>query len=353
MEMGPRIAARIDALKPAVSRRAFAERVGMPPDALSRALSGKRGLSSLELVRIAEELRADIHELVTGEPDPNQVMVNARHDYDHATANRSVPTFQQDKSALEDICVAYAQANLPARQHRVTTSDPAGLRAALGTGFIRPFADKIEERLNVDVIRVNDLGTAYSASTGGRTFIVIPATGSWFRENWDLAHELAHVAGLPTEAEANAFAADLLLPEDLVRSLDWSVASQEAIAEFLWQTGVSTAALKVRLEHLRITFSDATSLLTQSTQRALRRARSWSSEFGDEITMRMDAASRRRFPIELQEAHEVGVEDGRLGPGYLAWMRGVEPEWIAETYAPPVEDPEVSDLAEAFGVKVG
>lgn len=325
----------------------------MAPDALSRALSGKRGFASVELVKIADELHADIHELVTGEPNPHQVLVNARHDYNHSTASRSVPSFEDDKTVLEELCVAYAQAALPPREHNVDSADPAEIRKALGNQFVRPFADKLEERLQIDIIRVSDLGTAYSGTTAGRTFIAIPATGSWFRENWDLAHELAHIAGLKSEAEANAFAANLLLPEELLRSIDWSSASQEAIADFLWYAGVSTAALRVRLESLHIPFSDTSGVLSQSTQKVLRRARSWSSEFGDEITARMDAASRRRFPISLQEAHEVGVEEGRLGPGFLAWMRGIELEWIAETYAPETSDPDLEDLAAAFGLNVG
>ncbi|WP_082479759.1 ImmA/IrrE family metallo-endopeptidase [Agreia sp. Leaf283] len=353
MDIGQRISERIDALVPAITRKDFAGRVGMTPDALSRALSGKRGFASIELVRVAEELHADIHELITGERNPNQVFVNARHQYDHATTSRSVPTLEDDKAVLEDICVAYLQAELPARPHKVTAGSPAQVRDVLGTGFARPFADRMEERLDLDVIRANDLGTAYSGTVGGRTFVAIPATGSWFRENWDLAHELGHVAGSQSEAEANSFAANLLMPEELVRSVNWSRASQETVADFLWQTGVSTYALRVRLEALGIPHAPLADVLSQNTQRALRRARSWSSEFGDEITMRMEAASRRRFPLDLQEAHEVGVEEGRLGPGYLAWMRGVEAEWIAETYAPDVHDPSVNDLAAAFGLAVG
>lgn len=353
MDMGQRIAARIDALTPAVTRKEFAERVEMTPDALSRALSSKRGFASIELARIANELGADIHELITGEVNPHQVIVNARHSYDHSTSNRNVPSFEDDKAVLEEICVAYAQAALPARESKAAGQSVASVRDALGSGFVRPFADRIEERLQVDVIRLNDLGTAYSGAAGGRPFIAIPTTGSWFRENWDLAHELAHISGLRAEAEANAFAANLLLPEELIRSVDWSAASQEAIADFLWQTGVSTSALRVRLDSLRIPYADASHVLAQNTQRALRRARGWSSEFGDEITMRMEAASRRRFPLDLQEAHEIGVEEGRIGPGYLAWMRGVETEWIAETYAPEIEEPDVEELAAAFGLSVG
>jgi hypothetical protein len=55
-----------------------------------------------------------------------------------------------------------------------------------------------------------------------RAVIAVPATGSWFRENWDIAHELGHLTmghhddGLNPgdasqhEAAANAFAAELL-----------------------------------------------------------------------------------------------------------------------------------------------
>jgi IrrE N-terminal-like domain len=78
----------------------------------------------------------------------------------------------------------------------------------------------------VDVIRVAELSTAYSFTVGGRPVIAVPATASWFRENWDLAHELGHLAerhdaeGISgpeadrREAAANAFAADLLLPAE-------------------------------------------------------------------------------------------------------------------------------------------
>lgn len=349
MEMGERIAACIDAMQPPVTRREFARRIEMAPDALSRALSGKRGFASIELVRIADELEQDIHTLVTGEPSPHQVLVSARHHYDHETTDRSVPSYAGDKRVLEDIVVAYAQAGLPARAHRVPGPDVEAVRDALGPEFVRPFADRIEERLFIDVIRLTELGTAYSGSVKGRTFIAVPASGSWFRENWDLAHEVAHVAGLASEAEANAFAANLFMPECVLKSIDWSSASQEAVADYLWQAGVSTSALKVRLEALRLANDRVGAMLNQATQRLLRRARSWSHAFGDEITIRMEAASRRRFPVELQEAHEVAVEEGRLGTRFLAWMRGLEPERIAEAYVPEVDDPSVDELAEAFG----
>lgn len=350
MDMGERIAARIDALEPTVTRKAFAERVDMTPDALSRALSGKRGLASSELVRIAGELDADIHELVTGQPDPNRVSVYARHDFDPATAERSVPTFDSDRAILEDVTRAYAQAQLGGRQCAIEGASADEVRTQLGPDFVTPFADRVEERLGIDVIRLPELGTAYSASTLGRTFIAVAASGGWFRDNWSIAHELGHISGVKSESAANAFAAGLLLPERLVRAIDWATASQEAVADFLWETGVSTGALKNRLATFGLRVENSPDMLDQSTQRLLRKARSWSSAFGDTITQRMEAAGRRRFPVALQEAHEIAVEEGRIGPGYLAWMRGLDPEKVAREYEPAIDEPALDEMVEAFGL---
>lgn len=351
--IGERIAARIDAMSPTITRKAFAERVGLTPDALSRSLSGQRGISSLELVRIADALDADMHELVTGHPDPRRVVLAARHVYDRDTRSRSVPSFEDDKVTLENIRVAYAQAALPESRDRADVSDdPGAMRTRLGTDFVRPFIARIEAHLGVDVVRVAELGTAYTAKIAGRDVIMIPAKGNWFRENWDLAHELAHFVGLRTEDEANRYAADLLLPAELIQQIPWATASLQTVAEFLWETGVSTEALRNRLSTLRVAGDRITAMLECSTQSLLRRARSWSHAFGDEITERMDAASARRFPIALQEAHEQKVQAGELGPAYLAWMRGVSEVWIADEYRDETGSPDLDELAAALGVEL-
>lgn len=350
--LGSRIADRIDALQPRITRKAFAEIVGLTPDALSRAITGQRGISSVELLRISEALNADMHELVTGEPDPRRVMLAARHEYDRATYQRSVPSFEDDKETLENIRVAYAQAGLPAHSVEGLPTTPDGMRERLGDGFVRPFVHRIESELGVDVVRVPELGTAYTATIVGRPVIIIPAKGNWFRENWDLAHELAHLVGLQSEDEANAYAAELLLPESLVRLVDWTTASQQTVADFLWETGVSTEALRHRLGKLGLGNARIRMMLDCATQKLLRGARSWSHAFGDQITTRMDDAATRRFPLALQEAHEEKVEQGLLGPGYLAWMRGVNESWIADEYEPHDGGPSVDELAAELGLEL-
>ena len=74
------VGVRIRAAMPAgMSQRQLAERAGMTPDALSRALNGQRGLSPTEVAKIAETLGADTHWLITGAPDPFSLTVAARH----------------------------------------------------------------------------------------------------------------------------------------------------------------------------------------------------------------------------------------------------------------------------------
>src|SRR5690625_5325717 len=62
----------------AIQQKQLAERVGMTPDALSRALSGQRGFAAVELAAIAAELDADVHELITG-TDRKSTRLNSSH----------------------------------------------------------------------------------------------------------------------------------------------------------------------------------------------------------------------------------------------------------------------------------
>ena len=191
--------------------------------------------------------------------------------------------------------------------------------------------------------------------------IVIPETGNWFKENFDLAYELAHLVlgheGVMAiegrevsreEVAANQFAAELLLPEPELRDIDWSGLSSPELAALIWRWGVSTYTVKVRLENLRLPVPPETrSLLDLSTQRLLRRY--WEqSEPGDPITERMTRASARTFPSWLKDAHLEGVALGKLQKGTLAWILGVDPETL-EVDEPSVPTMSDSDLMSLLG----
>jgi hypothetical protein len=359
--IGDRALQRLTELSPPPKQRDVAASIGMTADAFSRALNGKRQFSSIEVARLADRLDADLHWLITGELDPHRVSIAARHDFNHETGQRTIPGRAGDEQALADIALAYRQAYPEPGRAPDWPSSPATVRAVLGDSFIRPFADRLEKDLGVDVVRVPELSTAYSLTIGGRAVIAVPATGSWFRENWDIAHELGHLTmghhddGLSAgtaeqhEGTANAFAAELLLPTAELKAVDWDVIGDADLAALVWEWGVSVDALSRRLDALLgYTPDNVARWAAHPTQRLLRLHLRIDSEL-DEITSRMDVASQRRFPLSLQEAHLARIASGAISSATLAWMLGIDAESL-DVDAPEIPEPNVDDLATALGL---
>ncbi len=362
-DIGGRVLELIGQLGPGARHRDVAESVGMTPDAFSRAVNGNRQFAAIELARVADYFSVDMHWLVTGTPDPSRMSVAARHAFDHATGRRSIPGRGGDARVLEDVALAYRQAYpLPLETPAPLQDSVEAVRAALGQDFVRPFADRLERNLQVDVVRIAELSTAYSFISGGRRVIAVPATGSWFRENWDMAHELGHLAldhhhddavvGYESgqlEADANAFAAQLLLPSAAVRGVDWDGIGDSELASRVWDWGVSIDALSRRL-HAILGFvpPSVAGWARHPTQRLLRWHLAFDSEL-DEITTRMDDAAQRRFPRALQEAHLKHIADGKLGKETLAWMLGIAAAAL-DVDVPEVPEVSMNDLAAELGL---
>ncbi|MEU6134892.1 ImmA/IrrE family metallo-endopeptidase [Nocardioides sp. NPDC047086] len=359
--IGSRVLEKIEQVCPGDLRQDIAKDIGMTPDAFSRALGDKRHFSSIELARLADRLHADLHWLITGTPDPSRLTVAARHDFDHETGERGVPGREDDEKTIQNIALAYRQAYRGPGSADPLPYDVDGARLLLGDGFVRPFAERLEQHLGVDVVRLPDLSTAYSFTVGARRVIAVPATGNWFRENWSMAHELGHLAmrhhddGLATdvsehhEKAANTFAAELLLPKQVLDKFDWDQMDDVALAHAVWDLGVSTDALARRLSRINgYAPARVRSWADHPTQRLLRRHLRLDAP-SDEITQRMDAAAQRRFPLALQEAHVAAIASGALGRGTLAWMLGIDPEAL-EVDFPEIPETEVDDLAYALGL---
>lgn len=319
--------------------------IGKPTDVVSRSLNGLRAFSSVEIAKIANALDEDVHWLITGDRDPLRFTLAARHNFNPHTGERSNPGRGSDEETLQAVALAYKQAYPDAdrkTQPIPTTAD--AVREALGDDFVLDFADRLEERLDVDVIRVQHLSTAYSFTLGGRMAILLPATFNWWRSNFGLAHEVAHLAlrhhdvtsgsEVDTrEAAANQFASELLMPESAIRAIDWSEISGAKVAQLLWDWGIGTRPLAIRLETLGISTSpEVVGMLTRTMPGALR---PWQRELKlpapdsggvssdvpyDPIDERMQNASQRRFPLSLVSAHRQRIEDTGLNPASLAWM---------------------------------
>ena len=192
-------------------------------------------------------------------------------------------------------------------------------RAALGKDFISCFYDRVESAFGVEVIVVPLSKDGYSLTLGGHKIIVLAATGHWFRSNFTLAHELGHllVEGIPpqdgkaAENVANAFAADLLMPVEIIRTIDWAQAEAATVARVVWDLGVSTQALGVRLRFLGIAPGNkARSALGMSTEALLRGSPAPAVAPPAAVTARMEYSARRRFPERVVTGLRRAVADG-------------------------------------------
>ena len=208
----------------------------------------------------------------------------------------------------------------------------ARARAALGEDFISCFYDRVESALGVEVIVVPLRGDGYSLTLGGHKVIVLAATGHWFRSNFTLAHELGHllVEGIPpqdgktAENVANAFAADLLMPVEIIRTIDWAQAKAATVARVIWDLGVSTQALGVRLRFLGIApGNEARSALAMSTEALLRGSPAPAVAPPAAVTARMEYSARRRFPERVVTGLRRAVADGDAPQASLSWVLGL------------------------------
>lgn len=275
-QIGARVRARLQQLNPTVSQAEFAAQVQIPADAFSRSVNGKRAFTATELVDIARVLGTSAHWFVTGEPDPFAVTYAGRHTFNHETKTHVPIDWNDAHEKLADVALAYVQAygDQPplARQPLPGSADKVREKLeSVGTAnFVRNLADHIENVFGIDVVRIPAINKGFALEVLGHRVIVLGETGSWFYENWSLAHELAHVVrgelsergdnacdNPAAERAANNFAAKLLLPEALVAEVNWAAATEVDLGHFLWEAGVSTMALKRRLATLRIVPSPA------------------------------------------------------------------------------------------------
>ena len=117
------------------------------------------------------------------------------------------------------------------------------------------------------------------------------------------------------------------MPKTYIRSVGWTEPDPSLIAERVWMMGVSTQALRTRLDYLRPPVSDAVrSILGTPTPRLIRDSLSPKVASSDDVIERMARSARRRFPQRLLNDLREAVELGRAPHASLAWALGVPEE---------------------------
>lgn len=349
-----------DRMPDGMSQRSLAAAIDMTPDALSRAMSGKRGFSLSEITRIGEVIDTDLTWLLTGSADSHRVDFAARHAWDPVQRERANPGEASDAPILEYVAELYSQA-FPASvvESAELPSSPDEIRSRLEPDFPLHLAEDVERIFDIDVVRVPYLSTDYSLRIGSRGIIVLNAMPNWFRSNWSLAHELAHLAlghhddgrqsGRRNENAADRFVSELLLPGHLVRTRDWSAMNVDELGRLLWEWGVSTKALANRLAFLQILPSgEIVDALSQSTPRLLN---SMHDRVVPElpnpraVAERQQRASARRFPLAFVEALTRRTESGEVDPQLLAYVLDLSVDEIIDNFSilEPESDAEIAE----------
>ncbi len=341
--IGARTRQKLRELIPTLTQGEFAARLEMTPLALSRALEGTRPFTSGELTLAAGILGTSVHWLSTGDPDPFAVKVAGRQTFDHSLKSHTPVDWSGLDETITHLARAYAEVYpVPVGQSGLPPVPPSAAEAraelirCAPVEFVSQFSQATELAFDVDVVRIGESRDGIAIEVGGHFAIIVGETGNWFFQNWTIAHELGHIAhgdlsergtaagdNPAAERAANAFAAELLMPEAILRAIPWQRATEHQIADFVWTSGVSTNALLTRLTSLGIDLSGRLRVtLESSTQALLRRSGIVSGGDTDRVTQRMDAAAARRFPQHLISAHAEAVASGRLDRAMLSWMLG-------------------------------
>lgn len=267
-----------------LSQAAFAKRVGMDTDKLSKSLKSVRRFTSLELANIAELGGVTVEWLLgreralpslaarTDETSSSVQAVGVARKYAEARADlATVGFFQQAQPAVP----------MP-RRGRLVDQGTELAREALA--HVPAYAnnpakvdlpDLVEEAFGVDVV-VQDLscdGLAWSDMAS--RLIVVGTSTAPTRQRFSIAHELGHILAhddqrlhvdrdvmdptdrrKPSEMRANAFAAAFLMPEEAVRAAvashtdDYGRLSDTDFSSIVMKFAVSPSALAYRMSNL-------------------------------------------------------------------------------------------------------
>jgi len=260
-----------------VQSQELAEAVGISPSAMSLVESGERALKASELARITDYLGISPIGILDSDSILARLSVAAR------STDGEVPVMQRmlyDLATLHELLKTAEIPNVEVPTPPKTSTarwlqDSKRLAAWARERFdddgpwrFETLADRITGSLGIDVVvnefnRTEECGA--SITDAEFPFILVNGNQRRSRALFTLAHELGHVlardadglfvdrslSGSDAETFANAFAAELLMPEDVMRQEVVHLSfSATRFAELLIQFQVSFETFLYRLHNL-------------------------------------------------------------------------------------------------------
>ena len=352
------IIGRIDAIAQAAGRTSveLARETGIDATALSKVRGGQRSLKPAEVVAIAKALHVSPLALLDPESLSARLPAAARAaSHDRAVAPTS--DAWQRIQALVELHDVLARQGITNRSN--FTSDNGGSRKSIaaaraaaievGAGLdVEPgerrferLVDAIEAKLAVDVLVERHEADALAGAAVPAPefpFIFVNADQSRARALFTLAHELGHIIGdhsglfadrkhldssSPEERFANAFAAELLIPLDVVSvALDKSRVPAEVLSGLMLELGVSFESLIYRLHTTGCIKDDGRDRLLALGHRWL--LGEVDSETKARLLVQRDSRPERHVPSQLASRMHDGYERGVISARPLAGLLGVD-----------------------------
>jgi hypothetical protein len=338
----------------------FAHSISLDPTKLSKALTGMRRFTPLELALIAEQGRRSVDWLLYGAAERPSLAARAQETDVSDVVQKACARAEE----LDDVYATLAAAGcirqvpaLPSIQLRGRLIDQGAALAAealelVASSGIEAYEEQsdrlpeiIERVFGVDV-GIEALPPGFdglSWSRNGFRLILVSNSGSWTRQQFTLAHELGHIlAGdaqdlqvdvdvmsstlrhADTEMRANSFAASFLMPEQEVRESVARDFDEDSFARMVGRLGVSPSALSWRLLNLGLVGDDERAHLGTLSLRACAVRGGWLERY----RARTRDQSEIRRPGLLSHDVLEAFETGRVSARVAARVLEVEPETL-------------------------
>jgi len=371
------VGARIRRIREAAGIQAqeLAARVDLDPTALSKIENGHRSVKSTELARIAEALRVSPLALLEDDPLLSSLPVAARRN----SPNHAIGEVYDRLLGLSELHVVLADAGFPtsplwaaapsASEMNTLNWYDAAIRLgewavkalptrANGDQRLGALADVIEQQLKIDVLidsYPND--SIAGAAVTHETFPLLFVNSAYPRTRclFTLAHELGHVlarhadetitldrdmsGSTDSERMANAFAANYLMPADVIAS---AIAEQGrqlgTLMQLTYRLGVSFQSLVYRLHNLGYINAEGRDRLTAISWQQLSSRLVEDPELASGLTrteiaklqLRATTKPAGRAPAVLLGRALDGFRKGVLSVRPLADLMGEDPEALLE-----------------------
>ena len=333
-----------------LSRRAFAQEIGLDDSKLSKSLSGARRFSSLDLARIADRWNVTVDWLISGQEQPLAVAARTTSG-DARTALEAAKRYSTMRGDL-------ASLGWPQPWRPVSSNSASGTYAQQGRALARLALAQVTEAsrsvgdadlpgmteavFGADVaVVVLDAGfDGLAASSDDAKLIVLGTSQVPARQRFTLAHELGHLlagddqgvhldrdiydraqAKDPSEMRANSFASAFLMPEDVLRAaVGPDGLTEPGFAALACDLKVTPSALAFRLRDLRLIDSgrcDRYKSLSAAKAATIARR-------GEELAQRVALANAPRPPGLLVRDAYAAYETGATTLRPYANLLGVD-----------------------------